>query len=71
MARDIDISHLTSDECIELAQQLWDKARAHADTLPASAAQLEELRCRIDAQESGELPPPEPWEAVKARLRSR
>jgi putative addiction module component (TIGR02574 family) len=71
MNGDIDISHLSPAECILLAEQLWEKARAHPEAIPITAAQQEELGSRLDALERGDLPPAETWDDVQASLRSR
>jgi putative addiction module component (TIGR02574 family) len=71
MDSDIDISNLSPAECILLAEQLWEKARAHSDSIPVTAAQQKELSRRLDALERGELPPAESWDDVQAWLRSR
>jgi putative addiction module component (TIGR02574 family) len=71
MDSDIDISNLSPAECILLAEQLWEKARAHSESIPVTAAQQKELGRRLDALKRGELPPAETWAAVQAWLRSR
>jgi putative addiction module component (TIGR02574 family) len=71
MNRDIDISHLSPAECILLAEQLWEKARAHSEAAPITVAQQEELGRRLDALERGELPPAETWDDIQAQLRPR
>jgi putative addiction module component (TIGR02574 family) len=71
MDSDIDISNLSPAECILLAEQLWEKARAHSEAIPVTDAQQKELGRRLDALERGELPPAETWDAVQAWLRSR
>ena len=67
-ARGIDISHLTPAECILLAEQLWERARTHAEAIPVTDAQMAELNRRLDAYERGELPPGRSWEEVDAWL---
>ncbi len=68
MNPEIDISQLSPAECILLAEQLWEQARAHPEAVPITPAQLEELNRRLDALESGKMPPGEPWEVVRDRL---
>lgn len=68
MTQDIDITHLSPAECILLADQLWEQARAHAEAIPVTPAQLEELNRRIDALDAGTMEPGEPWEVVRQRL---
>jgi putative addiction module component (TIGR02574 family) len=70
MAQAIDLSHLSPAECILLAEQLWEQARAHPEAIPVTEAQRDELNRRLDALEAGKLPPGEPWEQVKSWLRS-
>jgi putative addiction module component (TIGR02574 family) len=64
----IDISHLSTAECILLAEQLWEQARAHPEAIPVTPGQLEELNRRIDALEAGTMPPGDTWEVVRDRL---
>ncbi len=68
MKAGIDISHLSTTECILLAEELWEKARTHPEAVPVTPAQVEELNRRLDALEAGKMPPGEPWEAVRDRL---
>lgn len=68
MTGEFDISRLTPAECILLAEQLWEQARVHAEAIPVTPAQLEELNHRLDALEEGTMDPGEPWEAVRERL---
>lgn len=67
----IDISRLSPAECILLAEQLWEHARTHPEAIPVTAAQREELDRRLDALETGKMPPGETWEVVRDRLFSR
>jgi putative addiction module component (TIGR02574 family) len=60
-----DFSKLTPAQCILLAEELWEKARNHAELAPITPAQAEELRARVDAYEAGKLPPSQTWEEVK------
>jgi len=71
MKPEIDISQLSPAECILLAEQLWEQARAHAEAIPVTPAQLEELNRRLDALNSGTMAPGEPWEVVSERLWGR
>lgn len=57
----LDFSHLTPDERIELAEQLWDSIEP-ADVVP-DEAQVEELRRRRAAL-AADGAPGEPWRAV-------
>jgi putative addiction module component (TIGR02574 family) len=57
----LDFSHLTPDERIELAEQLWDSLEP-ADVGPddAQAAELRRRRAELAADGA----PGEPWRAV-------
>ena len=68
MIRDLDISQLSPAECILLAEQLWERARAHPDAVPLTQAQRDELNRRLDELDSGATGPGEPWETVRDRL---
>ena len=68
MTRDFDISQLSPAERILLVEELWDSLAAEANCEPISPEQLSELNRRLDALESGEIPPGEPWEVVRKRL---
>lgn len=71
MTRHFDISGLSTSECLLLAEQLWEKARANPDAIPLTPAQLDELNRRFDAYERGDMPPGESWEIVRARVFGR
>jgi putative addiction module component (TIGR02574 family) len=68
MKHGFDISQLSPAECIVLAQQLWEQARNHPESLPVPDSHLTELYRRLDAAERGELPPGLPWDEVDAWL---
>ncbi len=68
MSTEFDISSLSPSECILLAEQLWEQARAHPEAAPITDAQRAEIKRRLDALDSGEMPPGEPWEVVRERL---
>jgi putative addiction module component (TIGR02574 family) len=68
MDADIDISRLSPSECILLAEQLWEYARAHQEAVPLTRAQEDELNRRLDALDSGEMAAGESWEIVRERL---
>jgi putative addiction module component (TIGR02574 family) len=68
MKDEIDTSHLSPAECILLAEQLWEQARAHSEAIPVTTAQREELDRRLDALETGKMSPGESWEVVRERL---
>jgi putative addiction module component (TIGR02574 family) len=62
-----DFSHLTVDERIELAMQLWDSIHPYADQIPVTEAQMQELDRRMAAYDAGEMSC-STWDAVKRRL---
>jgi len=68
MSNKIDLSDLSPSECILLAEQLWDLARSRPEAVPITEAQQNELKRRLDALDSGEMPPGEPWDIVRERL---
>jgi putative addiction module component (TIGR02574 family) len=68
MSIDPDINGLSPAECILLAERLWEQARIHAEAVPITDAQRDELKRRVAALDSGEMAPGEPWEAVRDRL---
>jgi putative addiction module component (TIGR02574 family) len=68
MIPDIDISQLSPAECILLAEELWERARAHPDALPVPAEHLAEIERRIAAIDSGAMASGESWETVRTRL---
>ncbi|HEX4138975.1 MAG TPA: addiction module protein [Candidatus Methylacidiphilales bacterium] len=68
MLPDFDINSLSPSECILLAEQLWEHARAHPEAAPLTPDQQVELKRRLDALDSGDMPPGEPWEIVRDRL---
>ena len=71
MNPDIDISQLTPAECILLAEQLWERARNHPEAVPVPPEHLQELNRRLQALDSGEMAPGEPWEIIRERLWGR
>jgi putative addiction module component (TIGR02574 family) len=68
MPIEFDISGLSPSECILLAEQLWEQARLHPETAPVTDAQQDELKHRLDALDSGEMLPGEPWDIVRERV---
>lgn len=68
MKDDVDPSRLSAAECVLLAEQLWEHARAHPEEVSVTPAQLDEIHRRLDARESGKMPPGESWELVRGRL---
>jgi putative addiction module component (TIGR02574 family) len=68
MPIDFDLSGLSPSECILLAEQLWERARRRPEAVPVTDAQRDELKRRVDALNSGEMPPGEPWDTVRERL---
>ena len=64
----LDFSHLTPDERIELAEQLWDSLDTAA--VEPDDAQLAELR-RRRAELAADDDPGEPWEQVIREIGER
>jgi len=44
-----DFSHLTPDERVQLADELWESISDQPESLPLTAAQAEELDRRLEA----------------------
>jgi len=63
----LDYSQLSIPERIALAQELWDSVYEHADEIPLSEAQHQELERRWAAYESGAMTVSS-WPEVKQRL---
>ena len=66
----IDISCLTSEERLELLEQLWDSLSSTPDTVPLTDAQREELDRRLDDSDR-DGPVGIPCDQVVRRVRSR
>jgi hypothetical protein len=71
MKQDIDISQLSSAECMVLAEELLERARAHPEPILVPPGQLEELNRRLDTLDTGTMEPGEPCEIVQHRLYKR
>ncbi|HVX12051.1 MAG TPA: addiction module protein [Pirellulales bacterium] len=67
---DIDFSTLSADECILLAQQLWDRVYDETQAIPMPAEQRAEIERRLAAVNDGTMPV-YPWEDVRRRLLNR
>lgn len=67
---DIDFSALTPDECILLAQELWDHVYDQTQALPMPPEQRAEIDRRVAAVDAGTMPL-YPWEDVRQRLLNR
>jgi putative addiction module component (TIGR02574 family) len=67
---DIDFSKLTTDERIQLAEDLWDSVAAETGGLPLTAAQQAELDRRL-ADLERDPGAGESWETVRARIERR
>ena len=67
LTRPFDFSHLSPDERILLAEDLWDSVTAQQDAPPLTPAQKEELRRRLAAADRGEMTY-SLWKDVKRRL---
>jgi putative addiction module component (TIGR02574 family) len=63
----IDVSGLTSDQKLQLLEELWDSLSE--DEVPITAAQREELDRRLDDLDR-DGPQGIPWEDVLKRLKS-
>ena len=66
----IDIASLSTEERLELLEEIWDSLSANPDAVPMTPAQREELDRRLDELEA-EGPTGIPWEEVYRRLRER
>jgi putative addiction module component (TIGR02574 family) len=66
-----DFRHLTAEERVQLAEDLWDSLSEFPETLPLTAAQAEELDRRVEEyRRDGN--PGTPWrEALDEIERSR
>lgn len=65
--RNIDLSALSIEERVALAQELWDSIHADAHAAPFSPEQLAEIDRRIAAADAGELVGI-PWEDVRQQV---
>ncbi|MDP2183796.1 MAG: addiction module protein [Actinomycetota bacterium] len=64
----IDIDKLDPEERLALIGDLWDSLRALPDSVHVTPAQKEELDCRLDALDRGEVEVIS-WDEAKRRLR--
>lgn len=65
-----DILHLSVEERLRLAEQIWDSIAENPENLPLSEAQRAELDRRLEAYKQS----PDAgssWEEVKERLKGR
>ena len=67
---DIDFSNLTTDERIQLAEDLWDSVAAETGGLPLTSAQQAELDRRL-ADLERHPGAGQPWDAVRCRVEKR
>jgi putative addiction module component (TIGR02574 family) len=68
MARPLfDYSHLSTDERIELAEELWDSLAEAPDAVPLTAKQAEELDRRLEAYRKDQNPGL-PWVEVLRKI---
>jgi putative addiction module component (TIGR02574 family) len=65
----IDISNLTTDERLDLIEELWESLGASSDQVPLSKAQEAELDRRLDEMEQDGAEGI-PWEQVLKQLRT-
>jgi putative addiction module component (TIGR02574 family) len=66
----IDISNLSSEERLQLLEQIWESLSATPDAIPLTSTQREELDRRLDELDR-EGPAGIPWDDVLRRIRSR
>jgi len=63
----MDIQSLSTQERIQLAEQLWDSVRDKSNEIEVTPEQIKLLESRLEAlQSDGELG--DTWENVKARV---
>jgi putative addiction module component (TIGR02574 family) len=58
-----DFSHLTPEERIQLAEELWDNLAETPESVPLTEAQGEELDRRVEAYER-DRDPGRPWKEI-------
>lgn len=63
----LDISRLTPDERIDLAEALWDSLAATPEAVPLTEAQAEELDLRLEAYRKDQNPGT-PWREALRRI---
>ncbi len=68
--QELGIDHLSTEERLELAEQLWDSVAADLERQPLTPAQRAELERRVAAADAN---PAEgvSWEVVRAEARAR
>jgi len=66
----IDIASLSSEERLQLLEELWESLRVTPEAIPLTNAQREELDRRLDELDR-EGPTGIPWEDVLRRIRRR
>jgi putative addiction module component (TIGR02574 family) len=65
----IEIGKLTTDERLQLLEQLWDSLSEMPEAVPLTQPQREELDRGLDDDQQG--PGGIPWAEVYQRIRSR
>ena len=60
---ELDISRLSPEERIRLAEELWDSLLEAPEEVPLTAAQAEELDRRVEAYRE-DRDPGEPWRSA-------
>ena len=65
----IDIKNLTTDERLDLIEELWESLGANSDQVPLSEAQEAELDRRLDEMEQDGAEGI-PWEQVLKQIRT-
>jgi putative addiction module component (TIGR02574 family) len=63
----LDISRLTPEERIDLAEALWDSLAATPEAVPLTEAQAQELDRRLEAYRS-DRNPGTPWRDALRRI---
>ena len=68
--QELGIDHLSTEERLELAEQLWDSVAADLEREPLTDAQRAELERRVAAADANPASGV-PWEVVRAEARAR
>jgi putative addiction module component (TIGR02574 family) len=63
----LDIDHLSAEERIQLAEELWNSLLDRPEQIPLTAAQEEELDRRLEAYRKDGAPG-EPWREALAKI---
>lgn len=68
--RTVDIASLSTDERLQLLEELWESLSATPEGIPLTNAQRKELDRRLDELDR-EGPTGIPWEEVFCNIRNR